>query len=378
MTFFRSLLATLVAIPGFLAVAQSGTTVADSVFSGGQYRKFNVYRPTVYNGAVAVPLVLNFHGYTSNAAAQQLYTNFGAVADTANFIVVYPEGLLLQGQPFWNAGIAAQPDDVAFVDVMITYLLQKYNIDFNRVYSCGMSNGGIMSYYLACNLPNRIAAIASVTGTMFNAWRPACNPGRALPVMEVHGTGDAIVPYNGDNNFAHIDTVVKHWVKHNNCSPAPVTFSVPDINVQDNSTAVNYRYGNGINGSAVELYKVSGGSHSWPGAFPFISATNQDFSATVEIWRFFRRYRLNEFVTSGSELAPDSKPLIYPNPVEDRFHVEQADAANLRLFAPDGREVTIHSEAGMLAIGHLPAGIYFLKVHREKSEQIVRLVKINP
>lgn len=313
------------------ATAQSGVTHIDSILSGGLVRKYRLYVPNSYNASNAAPLVFNLHGYTSNAAQQEAYANFMPIADTAKFLIVSPDGTSQFGNQFWNAGFGYGPNDVQFISDLIDSVKLTYNIDLNSVYSCGMSNGGIMSYYLACNLPNRIAAIASVTGDMLNAWF-TCAPSRPFPVMEIHGTLDGTVPYNGDGTFAPIDSVIKKWRVLNNCNPSPITFSVPNISLIDNSTAVNYKYTGGTNGSSVELYKVTGGSHSWPGALPVISNTNQDFKASVEIWRFFRQYKLNQFIPSVGLNANKNniaEIITFPNP-SNSFLTVQSNALEFK------------------------------------------------
>lgn len=374
---FKTILLSLFVVTGFFCAAQSGTTVSDSIYSGGMYRKFRVYVPAIYNGTSPVPLVFNFHGLSSSALQQQLYGNFMPIADTANFIIVHPDGSYLFGNQFWNTGIVPSPNDVAFTNDLINYLQGEYSIDGSRIYSCGMSNGGIMSYYLACNLPNRITAIASVTGCMFNLWQPSCNPPRAIPVMEIHGTADEIVPYIGSMDFAHTDTTVKKWQRHNNCNPVPTTFSVPNINAGDNSTVVNYRYTGGTDGSSVELYKVTGGSHSWPGAYAIIPNTNQDFNASVEIWRFFRQYRLTQFVTitgiPKNNLSTTVK--IYPNPSSDRLTVEGPEGVTISVYTPDGKTCAVKIVGSEVYTGDLPAGLYFLKVTKEGGEKVLKIVK---
>lgn len=300
-----------------------------------------------------------------------------SIADTANFIIAHPEGTTIFGSQFWNTGILASPDDVLFTGRMIDLLQSKYTIDFASVYSCGMSNGGIMSYYLACNLPNRIAAIASVTGSMFNSWYQGCVPGRPFPVMEIHGTADNIVPYAGNTDFSPVDSVIKKWVLHNNCNPA-VTFLVPDVNTQDNSTVINYRYSGGTSGSSVELYKVIGGGHSWPGAFPLFPATNQDFKASVEIWRFFRQYRLTQFVPNAGILAQESgnNSRIYPNPASDHITIESSGSnAVFKIFNLDGKELITQRGGNNIEIRSLRDGVYFLQIREESSQQTIKFIK---
>ncbi len=366
----------LTAILFFVVISSAmsqGVTIIDSITSGGIYRKFRLYVPAIYTGATAVPLILNLHGYTSNAIQQQAYANFMPIADTANFLVVQPDGTNGGGGQSWNAGFGPGVNDVQFLKDLADSLSFIYTIDQNRIYSCGMSNGGIMSYYLACNLPNRIAAIASVTGSMLNSWF-SCAPFRAFPIMEIHGTADATVNYLGDGTFAPIDSIVKKWRVKNGCNPAPITFSVPDINMTDNSTAVNYRYTGGNDGTEVELYKVTGGSHSWPGAAPVIANTNQDFSATKEIWRFFRKYKLNQFVTSVENRNMEINTIkIYPNPSSAIVTVEGIENSKLTVYSLDGKKLLFAENTNSLNIETLSPGLYFLEI---RNVDLTRTVKV--
>lgn len=360
--------------------AQNGVTIYDSILSGGLQRKFRLYVPNSYSAANPVPLILNLHGYTSNSLQQLQYSNFLPIADTAKFLVVHPDGTAPNGPQYWNAGFGGSVNDVQFLSNLIDSIKASYNIDLNRVYSCGMSNGGIMSYYLALYLPNRITAIASVTGSMLNAWYNSVpNLPRAFPVMEIHGTADATVPYNGDATFAHIDSVVRKWRKYNNCIPTAVTYSVPNINTTDNCTAVNYLYTGGTDGATVELYKVNGGTHSWPGSPFFISGTNQDFKASVEIWRFFRKYSLNQFVTTigvnENKINPESVKL-FPNPAKDVLHI----LAGNQIFKAEIRDLTgklIKEEHsyGPVNISELNQGIYFITVKTNSSVTNLHFIK---
>lgn len=360
---------------GFFYYAQNGVTIVDSIKSNNIMRKFRLYVPNSYTGQ-AVPLILNLHGYTSNSAQQQPYSNFMPIADSAKFLIVYPDGKAPFGQQYWNAGFGGSENDVLFMNDLIDSLDLIYNIDLNRVYSCGMSNGGIMSYYLACNLPNRIAAIASVTGSMLNVWS-TCAPTRPFPVMEIHGTSDGTVPYNGDGTFVPIDSVIKKWRIHNNCTVAPATFSVPNISTSDNSTAVNYKYINGNMGATVELYKVTGGSHSWPGALPVIANTNQDFNASVEIWRFFRQYKLNQFLpgVGFSENLLKNNISVFPNPVTEKITVQGVSEIRLKVIDVVGKTIIAENSVNSVDVSMLTPGIYFLNVKSGNEQSIVKFIK---
>ncbi|HEX8517932.1 MAG TPA: T9SS type A sorting domain-containing protein [Bacteroidia bacterium] len=354
--------------------ANSQTTIIDSIFSGGIYRNYRLYVPAAYNGTSAWPLIFNLHGYTSSASAQQLYTNFGPIADTAHFLMVYPNGTTFNGQPYWNSW-GAGADDLGFLSNLIDSLSASYNIDANRVYSCGMSNGGFMSYSLACGLSSRIAAIASVTGSMSAYTRSVCSPSHPVPVMEIHGTADGTVAYAGaSGSYLHIDTVVKYWRQMNGCNPTAVFSNVPNINTSDGCTAEHYVYNNGINGSSVELYKVIGGGHTWPFTYP-IGVTNQDFNASEKIWLFFRKYKLNQLVGISEPLENPSALNIFPNPVTDLVTIEAEGFLSLNIIDLSGKTI-INSNKKQVDISSLAKGIYSVMIITEKGRHIRKLVKI--
>ena len=260
--------------------------VHDSLIVGGNYRSFYAYIPASYNASQQVPLVLSFHGYGSSAAVNYQYTQFHAIADTAGFIVVHPQGSLLNGTTHWNVGgwtIGSTVDDVNFTNVLLDYIESNYTIDSDRIYSTGMSNGGYMSFKLACELNERFAAIASVTGSMTPQILNTCNPVHPTPILQIHGTADATVPYAGSPSWTlSIEDVLNYWVQKNNCNSSPELTSIPDISTSDGSTVDYFVYGNGIDASTVEHFRVNGGDHDWPGVWG-----NMDIDASKEVWRFF-------------------------------------------------------------------------------------------
>lgn len=358
-----------------LFILKAQTTVVDSIFVGGQYRSYRLYVPAIYTGTTARPLILNLHGYTSNALQQQQYSNFMPIADTANFLMVYPQGTKDgSNQPFWNAGISTSlVNDIAFLDALIDSLDLTYNINLNRVYSTGMSNGGYMSHTLACELSNRITAIASVTGSIFTTqYGGNCHPTRPVPVMQIHGTNDPTVPYVGSSSSMPIDTVVKYWVTKNNCNPTATFSNVPNTSTTDGCTAEHYKYSGGTGGSSVELYKIIGGLHTWPG-FPFGgSGTNMDINASKEIWRFFNKYMLSS-LTSINENEAFSKSLtFYPNPANEtlNFTEDIYDAEVVNVFGQT--VIPTVKFAKSINTQALAEGVYFIKIKGASVKFIVK------
>jgi len=255
-----------------------------------------VFLPTNYTGTVNFSLVIYLHCYGWTALQGMNYTKLHNVADISDFIVVYPSSI-----DNWNSGIGDNPDwptpnvdDVGFINAMIDTLSIHYSIDLERIYACGYSNGGFMSYKLACQLSHRIAAIASVGGVISSNTAANCNPLRAMPVLHIHGTEDPWVPINGTMGSHSVDQTLSYWTNFNKCAEANTTI-LQDLDQTDGCTAEKISYTNCSYNSNVIYYKVINGGHTWPGADPPgypAGNTNQDFNASVEIWNFFKDHQL--------------------------------------------------------------------------------------
>jgi len=318
--------------------------------------------PANYNPEKEFPLVINMHGLGSNAWEQEAYTSFSNVSDTSGFIVVYPNGV----EETWNISSSTGIDDVGFISALIDTLDFLYGVDLDRVYSTGMSMGGFMSYRLACELSDRIAAIASVTG--LQAYYP-CTPSRPVPVAQFHGTADQIVPYVG------VAATVNNWVSYNGCPLDPVVTDLPDINPNDNSTVTVSYYGLCNDSSEVILYTIIGGEHTWPGAIINIGITNQDIKASNEIWNFFKKYTLQGSTgISGDEISNlDCK--FYPNPIDTYASVElEASVSGVfsfRIVDMNGKVCynleKINSTRFLIDCSAIPAGLYIAEFLSEKG-----------
>jgi polyhydroxybutyrate depolymerase len=365
----------------FLSVKPSigQITLQDSFIVGGLQRSFTVYVPAIYSADDAVPLVLNLHGYGSNNFEQLLYTNFQPIADTANFIMVLPNGSLdITNTLSWNTFGISTVDDVGFISQLIDTISSRYTIDSERIYSTGMSNGGFMSYELACQLSDKITAIASVTGSMLTSKFVQCNPSHPIPVMQIHGTMDGTVPYDGNFAFSSIDSLLGFWRIQNNCFPIAEFNNVPDIDLTDNCTAEHYVWNSSTNMSSVEFYKIIGGDHSWPGAIINLNTTNMDFSASKEIWRFFSQYRKSELISSNSEnIAEGINLKLFPNPNSGNFKIsiDSFDKFNYSIIDNHGRQITEgKSITSPIEIKLDQSGLFILIVSNGKSQTTKRFI----
>ena len=263
---------------------EAGNTEGTLAFQGAD-RTYLLHVPPSYDGDEAVPLVLNLHGLGSSAREQAAYSGLPAKADAEGFVVVSPQG---QGPiAYWN--VARGAADVSFLGELLTALEEQLCIDPARVYSTGISNGALMSSRLACDLSDRIAAVAPVAGVSFPN---ACTPARPVPVVAFHGMADSIVPFEGGpigiaalRSFIAqpVRESVAKWADHNGCAAAP-----REEQVSEHVTLVSHEQC--TEGATVELYSVDGGGHTWPGAavdVAALGATTREISATDLHWEFF-------------------------------------------------------------------------------------------
>ena len=249
-------------------------------------RYYFIYRPANLNTDISVPVLFALHGYGSSALSHLTYTNYFSLADANNFIVIYPQGTTTDTlSSHWNVGgwtSKSTRKDIEFIDTVIDLIKDKIEIDQTRIYSSGMSNGGYMSYSLACNLNSKIAAIASVTGSMTPDNFDNCSPSNPISVLQIHGLQDLIVPYIGSSGSKSIPDVIDFWVNHNACNTEPnrlIKYS--------NLALVNYdTYENCLNNTNVKLILHPEMDHTWP----FTSTHN--VSASNEIWNFVSQYDL--------------------------------------------------------------------------------------
>ncbi len=343
----------------------------------GNDREYIVYTPSDYDGNEPLPLLFCFHGFTSNANLLMIYSRFNNLAESENFIAVYPQGLLFNGSTHWNVGgftLGSNVDDVGFVDVLLDDLVSEYNIDESRVYSTGMSNGGYMSFLLACQMSDRITAVASVTGSMTPQTYDACNPQRIVPVLQVHGDADGTVPYNGAFWSKSIDEVISYWSSHNNCDEEADLYNVNDSNSLDGSTVEQFVYDQGSNCTSVIHFKVNGGDHDWPGAWG-----NMDINATNEVWNFLSQYDMNGLIgcttSVENEISNLNVYIVYPNPSDDviSINMERIKSTSFQFVDYNGKVVKsgiIDALNNQISIEELNSGLYYLLLDNRALEVV--------
>jgi polyhydroxybutyrate depolymerase len=291
-----------------LAVSASRGDSEKTINVDGVEREYYVHIPREYDGFEPVPLVLALHGGGGEGDKMDRLTGFNDVADEEGFIVVYPQGI--NGR--WNDGRyvpsllpVEPPDDVSFLGELVKQLSVDYDIDENRVYATGISNGAFMSYRLAVEYPDVFAAVAGVAAQVSVSLKDKYPPERPIAVMMVLGDRDPLVPYEGGeiNLFGikrgevlSAKESVAMWTENNGCSETPVTTYYEDIDGGDSSVARRDEYGSDT-GADVVLITIEGGGHTWPGGWQYISEkivgkTNRDINASLVIWEFLEEHSL--------------------------------------------------------------------------------------
>lgn len=275
-------------------------TSARSIKVGNVTRSYLLHVPPPYDNTKPAPLVLVFHGGESTPQQMERYTGLSDVADREGFIVVYPEGI----NRHWNDGREGAPkvDDVGFVYALIEHLGRSLKIDRRRIYATGISNGGMFTQRLACELSGTIAAVASVAATMPEAMSARCRPSSPISVLLMHGTDDPLVPYKGGamprttlgGSVLSAHDTIRYWAEHNRCPQKPSITDLPDKDPQDGTRVRLEAYAKCAGGAEARLYAVEGGGHTLPGGRPYlperlIGRTSRDIDGSETIWGFFEK-----------------------------------------------------------------------------------------
>lgn len=255
-------------------IFNDGSVQTNAIDVGGVSRTYLLHEPAGVAPGVSVPALIVFHGAGADAVKAERVTGFTADANDDGFLVAYPNGTpanAIDGELAWNAGACCglprvdDVDDVAFVMAMIAELVAEYSVDPERVFLAGFSNGGMLSYRLACEYGNAFAGIAVVGGAL--NYTP-CEPPTPVSVLIVHGTTDATVPYGGgptnDNTAARfgqwnntsVEFATEFWLDNDRCESDAVSTS------QDTLALDSYL--DCALGSRVQVATIAGGTHTWP------------------------------------------------------------------------------------------------------------------
>ncbi|KRF20669.1 poly(3-hydroxybutyrate) depolymerase [Nocardioides sp. Soil797] len=274
------------------APQDDGTDARYDLSSGGRERSFVLHLPPGYSSRDDWPLIVAYHGRGSSAVELQGYSKLSRLPA----VTVFPEGEIGTGSGYrqaWQGAPYAPPgvDDVAFTADLLDHLDNTLCVDESRTYATGKSNGAGFVGLLACRLPDRFAAFAPVAGAFYPASREGCDTATPTSVMEVHGSGDATIPYDGDadRDLPAIPEWVGGWVDRDRCRPEPrVTHRGDDVTL--------LRWRGCADGTSVAHVVVTDGGHVWPGADVYSGGgyVTHTIQAHRLIWKFFTKHSLEE------------------------------------------------------------------------------------
>jgi len=341
-----------------------------SIIHNSLIRTYKVHLPPLYDSTSAFPLVLVLHCAGKSGEDCEIRTRFSTKADSENFITVYPNGTgLTSPHYYWNSGRdGCYPnehgiDDVGFFSTLIDTLLQSYSIDPNRVFVTGFSNGAGMTYRLAAELSDKIAAIAPVACQMLV---DNINPVRAVPIIHFHALYDGSAPFNGGSSgcdresyFPPVESGINQWIQINSCSSTADT-------IYNNNNIIGRKLSGNSNDADIILYTLAESGHFWP--------VNQ-ISATDIIWEFFKNHPMNSQTTIKSRKnSKSNKNFVlrqnYPNPFNSsttiHYMLKNTGYVKLTIFNLLGEEIKNLVDCEQLSgdyeihwnAGNLPSGIY--------------------
>ena len=289
--------------------ADPGLSLQPLTFDGRE-RSYYLHLPPGYTAVSRLPVVFVLHG-GGRADGDEVAgrTGYNRIADREGFIVVYPNGVDARwndgrGRTFRKSRDKADVDDVAYISGLIDRMVRDYKGDASRIYITGLSNGGMMTFRLGCEISGKLAAIAPVIANMPENNIGTCRPDAPLPVLLMNGTADPLMPWGGGSvgflgktmgRVASTADTVSFWRQHNHCSPVPKTELLADTDRNDGSSVTVSSYGNCLNNSPVVLYTIAGGGHSFPGGnIPdrplLLGRKNNDIDAAEVIWAFFKAH----------------------------------------------------------------------------------------
>lgn len=299
---YPSRLAAIAAAVACIATSASAADVREQLQVGGKPRTYALHVPERQPPAGGFALVLAFHGGGMQGQAMRRLTQLDAVADARGFIVAYPDGV----DTHWNDGrstIRNPQDDVAFVTALIDRLTETHGIAPGRVYATGLSNGALFALRLGCELSHRIAAIAPVAGSMPTELAAGCRPVRPVAVLQIGGTADPIMPFEGGavadfggrgegGQVLPVGRTAAFWARANGCGSAGVPQALPLAAPPDRTRILRTAYAGCPAGGQVTLLTVAGGGHTWPGGPQYarpilVGRASSQIDASAAIADFF-------------------------------------------------------------------------------------------
>ena len=288
--------AILMVLPG----CPNGSTRYGGITVDGNLRTYLMHRPPLADDRGPYPVVLVLHGVLDRGKQMMDYMGFNEIANREGFIVVYPNGI---DNRWRTLGIGRDGiDDVKFISALLDRLISVQDVDPERIYVVGASNGAMMAAKLACELGDRIAGIAPIMGASLPTSLVAdCSPGLPMPVIAIHGDADPVLPYEGilieigdipPFGMLPVEDSVAVWRSNNGCGDTATVIDLPDLDPVDGATVRRTDWTD-CGGAPVTLCTVVGGGHTWPGVVrpTYVGVTSMDIDASQVVWDFLKGHR---------------------------------------------------------------------------------------
>lgn len=362
----KLLLTSITATLSLLTFAQQSNNTVDI---NGTNRTYVQYLPTGFDaGTESLPVVFCLHGI-GDVATNMANIGFNQMADTARFIAIYPQGLPNAfSQNSWNNGtlLASTADDLTFLNALINDMLNTYNANASRIYMCGFSMGGIMTYHMACELNDRIAAIGSMSGAMPSSDLTACAPTYKTPLIHFHGDADATIPYDASPlpSLALATESIEFWRNEHTCATTSDSTRLADTG-SDGYTVDQLVYQSCTPASSVEHFRINGADHQY-----FYEPVN-DFTEAIEIWRFFYQWSHSSPAAAGITNDKLNRLQLFPNPAVNELTI--SGTGDLQISALNGRivlEQRLEQSENSINISKLEQGIYIVRLNDSEAKLV--------
>ena len=257
------------------------------------------------------PIVFVIHGYTGSAEGIAAYTGMNNIAEREGFIAVYPQGTIdSNGNTFFNVGYEFNDDspinDVSFIRELVRSISQEFNLKRKKAFATGMSNGGDMSYLLACTSSDLFKAVAPVAGVLMKGLKDSCELNSPVPIFEIHGTADKISLFEGDLNneggwgaYYDLPSTIDFFAERYQLTNKSVKQMTSKESGADYDIFFERHWADDLE-EEVWMYRIEDGRHVWPGiklnwwnnplAWFYFGSGNEDINASEEVWAFFKKY----------------------------------------------------------------------------------------
>ena len=294
-----------------LSLFNASLIVSDhrTIIHEGVEREYIVHVPENLNNDS--PIVFVIHGYTGSAEGIAAYSGMNSIAEREGFIAVYPQGTIdSYGNAFFNVGYEFNDDspinDVSFIRELVKSISQEFNLKRKRAFATGMSNGGDMSYLLACTSSDLFKAVAPVAGVLMKGLKDSCKFNSPVPIFEIHGTADKISLFEGDLNneegwgaYYDLPSTIDFFAERYQLANKSIKQITSKESGADYDIFFERHWSDDLE-EEVWMYRIENGRHVWPGikfnwwnnplARYYFGSGNEDINASEEVWAFFKKY----------------------------------------------------------------------------------------